>query len=131
MLNVFRSFLLHFVALLLIHDHFQMFRAIAILASIVGASAFAPAGRMAVHSSLKMGYENEVRYSYTCRYPLSNYKWPDHTQHCTLHLFLTCIIYRHVLLCKQFLWPNPDKKTLPFFPISLSTSCFSSYICIL
>ena len=39
-----------------------MFRTIVILASIVGASAFAPAGRMAVRSSLKMGYETEVRY---------------------------------------------------------------------
>ena len=34
----------------------QMFRAIAILASFVGASAFAPAGRMAASSSLRMDF---------------------------------------------------------------------------
>jgi hypothetical protein len=38
-----------------------MFRAIAILASIVGASAFAPASRMVIRSSaLKMNFENEI-----------------------------------------------------------------------
>ena len=37
-----------------------MFRTIAILASIVGAAAFAPAGRMARSSSLKMDYSNEA-----------------------------------------------------------------------
>ena len=37
-----------------------MFRAIAILASIVGASAFAPAGRMVSSSSLKMDFSGEA-----------------------------------------------------------------------
>ena len=37
-----------------------MFRAIAILASIVGAAAFAPAGRMARSSSLKMDFSGEA-----------------------------------------------------------------------
>ena len=37
-----------------------MFRTIAILASIVGAAAFAPAGRMARSSSLKMDYSGEA-----------------------------------------------------------------------
>ena len=39
-------------------NHEQMFRTIAILASIVGASAFAPVARVAARSSaLKMNYE--------------------------------------------------------------------------
>jgi len=37
-----------------------MFRALAILASLVGASAFAPAGRLAASSALKMGFEKEI-----------------------------------------------------------------------
>ena len=37
-----------------------MFRALAILASIVGASAFAPASLKARTSALKMGYESEA-----------------------------------------------------------------------
>ena len=37
-----------------------MFRALAILASIAGASAFAPVARVARASSLKMGYESEI-----------------------------------------------------------------------
>ena len=37
-----------------------MFRAIAILASFVGASAFAPVSTRATSSSLKMSYENEL-----------------------------------------------------------------------
>ena len=37
-----------------------MFRAIAVLASFVGVSAFAPAGRMASSSALKMGFETEA-----------------------------------------------------------------------
>ena len=37
-----------------------MFRTIAILASIVGAAAFTPAGRMARSSSLKMDYSSEA-----------------------------------------------------------------------
>ena len=37
-----------------------MFRTIAILASIVGAAAFAPAGRMARSSALKMDYSGEA-----------------------------------------------------------------------
>ena len=37
-----------------------MFRTIAILASIVGAAAFAPAARMARSSSLKMSFESEI-----------------------------------------------------------------------
>ena len=43
-------------------EEIKMFRAIAILVSFIGASAFAPpaSSRMAVRSSLKMGYENEV-----------------------------------------------------------------------
>ena len=38
----------------------QMFRTIAILASIVGVSAFAPAARMARGSILKMSFESEI-----------------------------------------------------------------------
>ena len=37
-----------------------MFRALAILASFVGASAFAPASRVARSSALKMTFENEI-----------------------------------------------------------------------
>ena len=37
-----------------------MFRAITILASFVGASAFAPVSTRATSSSLKMSYENEL-----------------------------------------------------------------------
>ena len=37
-----------------------MFRALAILASLVSASAFAPASRMASSSALKMSYANEI-----------------------------------------------------------------------
>ncbi len=37
-----------------------MFRTIALLASLVGASAFAPAGRMATSSALKMSFESEL-----------------------------------------------------------------------
>jgi hypothetical protein len=40
--------------------YFVRFRFIAILASIVGASAFAPMGRVARSSAMKMGYENEL-----------------------------------------------------------------------
>ena len=37
-----------------------MFRAIAILASFIGAAAFAPAGRMVRSSALKMSFESEI-----------------------------------------------------------------------
>ena len=37
-----------------------MFRSIALLASLVGASAFAPAGRMATSSAVKMSFESEL-----------------------------------------------------------------------
>ena len=37
-----------------------MFRTLALVASFVGASAFAPASRMASSVALKMSYENEV-----------------------------------------------------------------------
>jgi hypothetical protein len=37
-----------------------MFRALALVASIVGVSAFAPSSRRAAGSSLKMGYESEL-----------------------------------------------------------------------
>mmetsp|Transcript_21277 Transcript_21277/g.35640 ORF Transcript_21277/g.35640 Transcript_21277/m.35640 type:complete len:202 (+) Transcript_21277:38-643(+) len=37
-----------------------MFRTLAILASFVSASAFAPAGRVATSSALKMGFESEL-----------------------------------------------------------------------
>jgi hypothetical protein len=37
-----------------------MFRALAILASFIGAAAFAPAARVARSSALKMGFENEI-----------------------------------------------------------------------
>jgi hypothetical protein len=37
-----------------------MFRTIVLLASFIGASAFAPAGKVAVSSSLKMGFEDEL-----------------------------------------------------------------------
>ena len=37
-----------------------MFKFIAILASIVGAAAFAPASRMASSSALKMGFEDAL-----------------------------------------------------------------------
>lgn len=37
-----------------------MFRATAILASLVSASAFAPSARVSTRSALQMGYENEL-----------------------------------------------------------------------
>mmetsp|Transcript_1156 Transcript_1156/g.1203 ORF Transcript_1156/g.1203 Transcript_1156/m.1203 type:complete len:201 (+) Transcript_1156:75-677(+) len=37
-----------------------MFRAAAIIASFAGVAAFAPAGRMAASSALKMGFESEI-----------------------------------------------------------------------
>jgi hypothetical protein len=37
-----------------------MFRTIAILAVIVGAFAFSPAGRVSTHTALKMGFENAI-----------------------------------------------------------------------
>lgn len=37
-----------------------MFRAIALIASFIGASAFAPAGRMATSSAVKMSFESEL-----------------------------------------------------------------------
>jgi len=37
-----------------------MFKAVAVIASFVGVTAFAPAGRMVTSSSLKMGFESEI-----------------------------------------------------------------------
>mmetsp|Transcript_8351 Transcript_8351/g.8508 ORF Transcript_8351/g.8508 Transcript_8351/m.8508 type:complete len:200 (+) Transcript_8351:46-645(+) len=37
-----------------------MFRSVAVIASFVGAAAFAPSGRITASSSLKMGFESEI-----------------------------------------------------------------------
>ena len=98
-----------------------MFRAIAILASIVGASAFAPAGRMAVRSSLKMGYETEVRYiHFTCLYTLKKEIPNGLNTSNTTHIIpiFTCIISLDVIICKQLVWPTTNIRQTPFFSVA-------------